>query len=175
MICTEQECKSSRGKKPKPQILWVAVNWCYMQVKRPGCWQQPGVGIKVLAQQWLVLPVALSVPQVGCLWVALFLMRVTSRREGTKALNRATISLLMVWSLFQLSQASEPQLRPGQDDVYNVSNYWVLFVCFQICYPDRSSWALTDSELPVVQKNLMTQLTKAIYPNVQHSSCKEEK
>lgn len=78
--------------------------------------------IEAPVQQWLVLPVAPLVPQVGCLWVVLFLMRVTFRREGTKGLNGATVSLLMVWSLFQLSQASKQQLQPGQDDVYNVSN-----------------------------------------------------
>lgn len=44
-----------------------------------------------------------------------------------KGLKGATVSLLMEWSLFQLSQASEPQLQPGQDDVYNVSNCWSLF------------------------------------------------
>lgn len=47
-----------------------------------------------------------------------------------KGLRGATVSLLMewsLWSLFQLSRASEPQLRAGQDDVYNVSNCWSLF------------------------------------------------
>lgn len=74
----------------------------------------------------------------------------------------------MVWSLFQLTQASEPQLQPGQDDVYNVSNYCFLFVfCFQIFYLDRPFGAFMNSELPVDQQNLMTQLMKAIYPSVQ--------
>lgn len=38
-------------------------------------------------------------PTGSCLWVALFLMRVTGRREGMKGLRTATVSLLMEWSL----------------------------------------------------------------------------
>lgn len=47
--------------------------------------------------------------------------------RGNEGLRGATVSLLMEWSLLQLSQASEPQLRAGQDDVYNVSNCWSWF------------------------------------------------
>lgn len=67
-----------------------------------------------------------------------------------KGLKGATVSLLMEWSLFQLSQASEPQLQPGQDDVYNVSNCWSLFL---IHHPDRPFGVLRGRELPAGQKN----------------------
>lgn len=58
----------------------------------------------------------------------------------------------MVWSLFQLTQAQEAQQLPGQDDVYNVSNDFCVFVSKSF-FPDRPFGALTCGELPMDQKN----------------------
>lgn len=48
----------------------------------------------------------------------------------------------MAWSLFQLTQAQEAQQLPGQDDVYNVSNDFRVFVSKSF-FPDRPFGALT--------------------------------
>lgn len=95
----------------------VFVSWCY--VKSNGSAAEGSCVDKSAAAAGVCIACS---PTGSSLWVALFLMRATGRREGMKGVRGASVSLLMEWSLFQLSQASEPQLRPGQDDVYNVSN-----------------------------------------------------
>lgn len=78
-----------------------------------------------------------------------------------KGLRGVMGSLLMEWSLFQLSKASEPQLPPGQDDVYNVSNCWSLFSnppSRQTFWGTQRQWIAGRSE-----KLWMSQLMNRLY------------